>query len=347
MRDAAKAVDFGWKELPGGGIEYQVQVEPELIQTFEKQGFASEIPPGLHDIRAIRITTGRVTLPNQGDLDGPKVAAAASSPKSTPTNTVADSGEQNRTPKVPNTLNDVMTAGATEVAQLLNPNGTGPAPAPRYSLTPPLGSETNNGATNEGPANSSPPSNFPANNFPANSTTSGSTNNFPRTSNPANSGTNNSAPGNNPTDPMGRPSSLNEAANPKNGFWPNVSSLSSQGQPTPAGVPTDTRAGSFANSPANASRDSTVVDTFGNHGSFANPSLAMNEGLKTDFKPEVSQPEAAKPWMPLMLALMALFASLAANVYLVWLHQEIRFKYFPCCGACRTAQYRPFSRRED
>src|SRR5437762_1354915 len=62
MRDVAKAVDFGWKELPGGGIEYQVQVEPELISTFEKQGFSSEIPAGLRDIRAIRITTGRITL---------------------------------------------------------------------------------------------------------------------------------------------------------------------------------------------------------------------------------------------------------------------------------------------
>ncbi len=35
----------------------------------------------------------------------------------------------------------------------------------------------------------------------------------------------------------------------------------------------------------------------------------------------------AKPWLPLMGALLALFASLGANVYLAWIHQSVRLKY--------------------
>jgi hypothetical protein len=34
-----------------------------------------------------------------------------------------------------------------------------------------------------------------------------------------------------------------------------------------------------------------------------------------------------KAWLPLMAALLALFASLGANVYLVWIHQGVRAKY--------------------
>ena len=43
MHGVAKAVDFGWKELPGGGIEYQVQVEPELIPTYSSSESLSRL----------------------------------------------------------------------------------------------------------------------------------------------------------------------------------------------------------------------------------------------------------------------------------------------------------------
>ena len=49
----------GGKPLSGGGIEYMVQVEPQLIDSFRQEGFTSEVPAGLRDIRRIRIDGGQ------------------------------------------------------------------------------------------------------------------------------------------------------------------------------------------------------------------------------------------------------------------------------------------------
>ena len=39
-----------------------------------------------------------------------------------------------------------------------------------------------------------------------------------------------------------------------------------------------------------------------------------------------------KPWGVLLLAILGLFASLGANAYLVWIHQEVRAKYRTLAG---------------
>jgi hypothetical protein len=298
FQPAARAVDFGWKELPDGGIEYQVQVEPELISTFATQGFSSEIPPGLRDIRSIRITTGKAQLPNQGDLQGPKVVQAAIPEKTTPVGDVADNSAQKGTIKEPNVLSNVVTTGATEAAPLLNPNDGNTAPTSPYRFSPPLTSETNNGSANGTPFGSSP------------------ANGSPTTTNPPNNG----------LPETSRVPGLNEAANPlKGSFWLNNSNTA-KSEPTPAVAPPETKSGSEANLPRD---NSAATDTFRSENRYTvgAPQIGANEITQTANRQEVSTPEA-KPWMPLMLALLALFASLAANVYLVWLHQEIRFKYF-------------------
>jgi hypothetical protein len=41
----------------------------------------------------------------------------------------------------------------------------------------------------------------------------------------------------------------------------------------------------------------------------------------------VSEAATPKPWWALMAALLALFGSLGANIYLVWIHQAVRAKY--------------------
>jgi hypothetical protein len=75
----ARGVTFGWRELPEGGIEYLVQVEPDLLDSFHKEGFASDIPKGLSDIRRIAIIVGVGQLPHQGDINGPSPVAVNSS----------------------------------------------------------------------------------------------------------------------------------------------------------------------------------------------------------------------------------------------------------------------------
>jgi hypothetical protein len=77
MAPSCWAIEFGWEALPDGGIEYVVQVEPELISTFQEQGYTSAIPKGLRDIRRIRIQVGSGRLPNHGDLSGPQPVASA------------------------------------------------------------------------------------------------------------------------------------------------------------------------------------------------------------------------------------------------------------------------------
>jgi hypothetical protein len=65
---AATAVQFGWQPVPGGGREYIVQVEPQLVDTFRKEGCSSDVPPQLRDIRKIRVVVGDGPLPHQGEM---------------------------------------------------------------------------------------------------------------------------------------------------------------------------------------------------------------------------------------------------------------------------------------
>ncbi len=73
---AATAVQFGWQPIPGGGREYIVQVEPQLVDTFRKEGCSSDVPPQLRDIRKIRVVVGDGRLPHQGEM-APQSKAAS------------------------------------------------------------------------------------------------------------------------------------------------------------------------------------------------------------------------------------------------------------------------------
>ena len=56
-------IDYGWQPLAGGGNEYIIQVPPELIDTLDSEGIESYVPPGVENIRRIRIMVGREPLP--------------------------------------------------------------------------------------------------------------------------------------------------------------------------------------------------------------------------------------------------------------------------------------------
>ena len=63
----AVGIQFGWQPNPNGGNTYIVQVEPQLIDSFRREGYASNVPPQLRDIRRIEIRVGTGPLPNQGE----------------------------------------------------------------------------------------------------------------------------------------------------------------------------------------------------------------------------------------------------------------------------------------
>jgi hypothetical protein len=63
-------VEVGWQRLPDGGVEYVIQIEPEMLELLkEGEDYASDIPRGLRDVRSYRITVGTGPLPREGGLE--------------------------------------------------------------------------------------------------------------------------------------------------------------------------------------------------------------------------------------------------------------------------------------
>jgi len=81
-------IDYGWQPLAGGGNEYIIQVPPELIDTLHSDGIESYVPPGVDNIRRIRITVGRETLPQTvaRESQKPTPTAAKEQPTAPATN---------------------------------------------------------------------------------------------------------------------------------------------------------------------------------------------------------------------------------------------------------------------
>jgi hypothetical protein len=64
---AALGIDYGWQPLDGGGLEYLIQIPPELLDAMRAgEALRSDLPPALRDVRSYRITVGRGELPQIG-----------------------------------------------------------------------------------------------------------------------------------------------------------------------------------------------------------------------------------------------------------------------------------------
>jgi len=168
----ATAVQFGWKPLESGGNEYIVQVEPELIDTFRKEGFSSDVPPELRDVRRIVIQVGTGNLPHQGemtvlkpplpgDVNGPHLAApqfgandaSASQPPSiydrqtAPTYTSAPAASR-AAGSPPPLLSPNASTGDGSVAPLTRPPAHAAQPAASFQDDPASPSDSNAGRRN-------------------------------------------------------------------------------------------------------------------------------------------------------------------------------------------------------
>jgi hypothetical protein len=239
----AEAVDFGWQPLSEGGIEYQVQIEPQLVDSFRREGYTSEVPPGLRDIRRIHITVGSERLPNQGDLQGPKVTKAT--PPASDTKSDSKVVEQSLPPAQPQTFGE--TEPKREVPQTDDTTKKTATESP-----PPL-------------LDSSRPVTLPFfQSAPAKKVASET------------------------ADTPEKPK-LKPYEGPAIAVADKEESSRSHWKSVEAGMPaTPGSSGSPSNSPPVA---------------------------------------VSKPWGVLMFVLLVLFASLGANVYLAWIHQEVRLKY--------------------
>ncbi len=64
---SALGVDYGWRPHEDGGLEYIIQIEPEVFASLENGGdILSEIHPQARDVRRFRIRIGRGPLPREG-----------------------------------------------------------------------------------------------------------------------------------------------------------------------------------------------------------------------------------------------------------------------------------------
>ncbi len=65
---AALSVDYGWQPLDGGGFEYIIQIEPELLDSLlAGESLRSDLPNYMRDVRSYRVQVGRGEVPRLGN----------------------------------------------------------------------------------------------------------------------------------------------------------------------------------------------------------------------------------------------------------------------------------------
>lgn len=65
---AAVGVDYGWQPVAGGGIEYIIQIEPQMLDSLRAgQDIFSDLPRTASNIRSYRITSGTGPIPHGGE----------------------------------------------------------------------------------------------------------------------------------------------------------------------------------------------------------------------------------------------------------------------------------------
>jgi len=76
-------IEAGWRPLPGGGVEYIIQLHPrEADLLLRERGFNSDVPSQLKDVRVCRIVIGTDPLPQ---IDPPQQSVSgARSPEPFP-----------------------------------------------------------------------------------------------------------------------------------------------------------------------------------------------------------------------------------------------------------------------
>ena len=65
---AVLGVDFGWQPLTDGGVEYIIQIEPQMLDSLQDgESLSSALPAFGHNIRRYRIVVGTAELPHHGE----------------------------------------------------------------------------------------------------------------------------------------------------------------------------------------------------------------------------------------------------------------------------------------
>jgi hypothetical protein len=81
---AALGIEVGWEPLAGGGHEYTIQIEPQLLGVLERGGeeIVSEVPPDIN-VRRYRVIVGTGALPREAG-EGASTAEPPQQPPADP-----------------------------------------------------------------------------------------------------------------------------------------------------------------------------------------------------------------------------------------------------------------------
>ncbi len=354
---AVISVDYGWQPASDGQLEYIIQIEPALLEGLKNgDEIASEIVPEARGVRKFRIRVGSGPVPKIGHLQNSTVPRSLTTPA--PYNSRGESGSSVLPPmndmgssSLPSSSggnsNEFRPDGFLNLPPppallgidgkssiLVRPSGsaTGSQPYgdrgnPPSNFTnslqdlapPPVASDLSSGAWQPpgitGPDNSIPPGGgvFP-----------------PRIddgSSPADNG-NMVLPPNDerPVRPIPSPSPDSDAPDPIR--------FGQSGIRPPAAGDTamhgNTRPASSSQDRAGSTKDTSNL--------LASASDADAAALKPTIDAETAEQLEAKPWTPLVLTSLALFASLAANFYLGWIAVGIYRRYQDMVGQLHQAQ---------
>ncbi|MEX0714573.1 MAG: hypothetical protein WD278_19710 [Pirellulales bacterium] len=275
MPTAACGVEYGWQPVAGGGIEYIIQIEPEMLDALkEGDDIFSDLPPATANIRGYRITVGTGKLPHHGEP----------LPVETPDET------------------DARPSAAAPFGSPLPAGFDQPLPGPDFD------------SVESGQAG--PPREFlPASARGASrgiATASG-----PRLGDPADATT-----GPAEEDPEARAADTNVPARSRS--EDNDPSHADAAEPGAAGD--HTAAGDKSPSPSNGTHDRRVALAGGSRDERSASDERVESGSE-DTENAADNLAGQKPWLPLSLTLLGLFASLGANVYLVWIAAGLRRRY--------------------
>lgn len=303
-------IDVGWQPLPGGGFEYIIQIEPEMLETMKGgQDIASQLPPALRGVRNYRITVGNGPLPHEGE---PPPALPANPPAAAPRSAIRP-GDVAATSSGPS--GGQALPGPGEVALPPPPADSLPT-APPAAVVPaePTPPATDLSAT--APSDTTPTPSLPWEPDPTQRTAGYQVPNVPSIH----------AEGKTPEPEKGR------MAFPGAGL-----SRMSQGDPLPpppADVPVDPHAepAAAAHADPRADKGSEKKGAEKSDKGADAPDEASKGKSTVDSAADAAADATkvvgeAKPWLPLVGSVLALFGSLGTNVYLAWNTLALRSRY--------------------
>ena len=312
LATSAFGIEVGWEPLPGGGFEYTIQIEPQLLSVLEtgEDEIYSEVPEGI-DVRRYRIVVGvgklrRDSEPLLADDTLPQGNAAAPPTNQPPANSRPKSNQPTPATQQPaaSPAGPLFGDSEPEADPLAAPpdRATDPYKTPAAEPSDPYGTPPVAGADRYGtpPVEQRSPSDAGEPELPDAAA--------PGESQPAQPAA---------TDPWAKWDAAPAETQPPANTGAAITKAPEVDK-APAKLPADSRASgpiepaTFAEGPSPS--DAKIDESTTGH-----------EAAKPKLDGEV--PSESRPWIPLIAAIVLLGCSLGGNIYLGWIAVDARTRY--------------------